>query len=121
MGRTRHPPLAYLRLRNCAPPERRSSGSRRLGDNYLQATVPAADRPAPPRRDQRRVSVDTASAITTSFTAPRLEHGLTGWFTYFSERLLGAPLALPAPRRANIAGVKPERLFVERSLFDGWR
>ena len=62
----------------------------------------------------------TASAITTSFTgATPLEHGLTGWFTYFSESAcVGAPL--PFKRRGEKAslGVAPGRIFVEPSLFD---
>jgi hypothetical protein len=43
----------------------------------------------------------TASAITTSFTgATPLEHGLTGWFTYFSAAgCVGAPL--PFMRRGE--------------------
>jgi len=62
----------------------------------------------------------TASAITTSFTgATPLEHGLTGWFTYFPEAgCVGAPL--PFQRRGERAplGVAPQRIFTERSLFD---
>jgi arylsulfatase A-like enzyme len=62
----------------------------------------------------------TASAITTSFTgATPLEHGLTGWFTYFPEAAcVGAPL--PFQRRGEKAslGVAPEAIFAEPSLFD---
>ena len=65
----------------------------------------------------------TATAITTSYTGlTPLEHGLTGWFTYFSEAAcVAAPLPfrtrgelLPLTRR----GISPERLFAARSLFD---
>ena len=62
----------------------------------------------------------TASAITTSFTgATPLEHGLTGWFTYFSE---AACVAAPLPFRRRgekvALAVAAEDIFIERSLFD---
>lgn len=62
----------------------------------------------------------TASAITTSFTgATPLEHGLTGWFSYFSEAAcVGAPLPFQRRGEKIPLGVAPERIFVERSLFD---
>jgi hypothetical protein len=92
-----------------------------LGDSYLQANG-AGGQIA--RRRRGAISAvfpsTTASAITTSFTgATPLEHGLTGWFTYFSEAAcVGAPL--PFQRRGEKAslGIAPERIFVERSLFD---
>lgn len=63
----------------------------------------------------------TASAITTSFTgATPLEHGLTGWFTYFSKAAcVGAPL--PFQRRGEKAplAARADDIFVERSLLDG--
>jgi hypothetical protein len=92
-----------------------------LGDNYLLANGSGGQ-----LARHRRGAISavfpstTASAITTSFTgATPLEHGLTGWFTYFSEAAcVGAPL--PFQRRGEKAslGVAPQRIFVERSLFD---
>ncbi|MGQ9830997.1 MAG: alkaline phosphatase family protein [Thermochromatium sp.] len=65
----------------------------------------------------------TASAIPTYLTGlSPLQHGLTGWFTYFGE--LGAVLAvLPGrPRYGGVsyraAGIDPRRLFFHRPLFD---
>ncbi len=92
-----------------------------LGDNYLRSRGPHGH-----LARHRRGAISavfpstTASAITTSFTgATPLEHGLTGWFTYFSEAAcVGAPL--PFQRRGEKAslGIAPGRIFVERSLFD---
>ena len=65
----------------------------------------------------------TASAITTSYTGcTPLEHGLTGWFTYFGEAgCVGAPL--PFRSRGDNAslrgrGLSPERAFPAASLFE---
>jgi hypothetical protein len=65
----------------------------------------------------------TASAITTSYTgATPLEHGLTGWFTYFGEAAcVGA--SLPFRSRGDMRplaarGVKPEQIYVSRSIFE---
>jgi hypothetical protein len=64
----------------------------------------------------------TASAITTSYTgrAP-LEHGLTGWFTYFGEAgCVGAPLPFitrGVKRSLRARGLSPERAFPAVSLF----
>ncbi|QIK37480.1 alkaline phosphatase family protein [Caldichromatium japonicum] len=65
----------------------------------------------------------TTSAIATVLTGcSPLEHGLTGWFTYFAE--LGAVLAvLPGrPRYGGVsyrrAGIDPQRLLGLPSLFD---
>jgi len=92
-----------------------------LGDNYLQAN--GAGGPLARHRRAPICSVfpsTTASAITTSYTgATPLEHGLTGWFTYFSAAAcVGA--ALPFQRRGEKGslGVAPGRLFVEPPLFD---
>lgn len=65
----------------------------------------------------------TASAITTSFTgATPLEHGLTGWFTYFGQ---AGRVAAPLPFRARgdnaslrTRGIEPGALFSEPPLFD---
>lgn len=92
-----------------------------LGDNYLQAHGGG------PLARHRRGAISavfpstTASAITTSFTgATPLEHGLTGWFTYFSEAAcVGAPLPFQRRGERNSLGVNPRQLFTEDSLFDG--
>ncbi|HEY8069459.1 MAG TPA: alkaline phosphatase family protein [Burkholderiales bacterium] len=118
----RHPPLVSL-----PAAELRSAGNivflivDGLGDNYLQANG-AGGRIAHHRRGAISAVFPstTASAITTSFTgATPLEHGLTGWFTYFSEAAcVGAPL--PFRRRGEKAslGVAPARIFTEPSFFD---
>ncbi len=92
-----------------------------LGDNYLQANGGNGH-----LARHRRGAISavfpstTASAITTSFTGNTpLEHGLTGWFTYFSEAAcVGTPL--PFLRRGEKAslGVPPSSLFVEPCYFD---
>jgi len=122
-GAPRHPPLVRLPVA-----EIRSAQNivflivDGLGDNYLRANG-AGGHLLRHRRDSISAVFPstTATAITTSFTgATPLEHGLTGWFTYFSEAAcVGAPL--PFQRRGEKAslGVAPERIFVERSLFDG--
>ena len=120
-GKPRHAPLAALPLS-----ELRAATNivfvivDGLGDNYLRATSGELLR-------HRRGSMSavfpstTASAITTSFTgATPAEHGLTGWFTYFSEAAcVGAPLPFQRRGERNSLGVRPERLFPEPSLFDG--
>jgi len=122
-GAPRHPPLAALPVA-----ELRSARNvvflivDGLGDNYLQARG-AGGQIARHRRGAMSAVFPstTASAITTSFTgATPLEHGLTGWFTYFSEAAcVGAPLPFQRRGERNSLGVKPERLFVEGPLFDG--
>ena len=93
-----------------------------LGDNYLQAN--GADG-ALARHRRGAISAvfpsTTASAITTSFTgATPLEHGLTGWFTYFSgAACVGAPLPFQRRGERYSLGMKPADLFVEGPLFDG--
>ena len=92
-----------------------------LGDNYLRVNGAGG-----PIARQRRGTMSavfpstTASAITTSFTgATPLEHGLTGWFTYFSEAAcVGAPLPFQRRGEKNSLGIAPQRIFVERPLFD---
>jgi hypothetical protein len=63
----------------------------------------------------------TASAITTSLTGwSPLEHGMTGWFTYFGEAgCVGA--ALPFQRRGErtALGATPRALFRAPALSDG--
>ncbi|HTP61153.1 MAG TPA: alkaline phosphatase family protein [Burkholderiales bacterium] len=93
-----------------------------LGDGYLQAHG-AGGRLARHRRGAISAVFPstTASAITTSFTgATPLEHGLTGWFTYFSEAAcVGAPLTFRRRGEKASLGVAPARIFLEHSLFDG--
>jgi hypothetical protein len=121
-GAPRHPPLVSLPAREIASATNIVflivDG---LGDNYLQA-----HRGGPLARHRRgAISAvfpsTTASAITTSLTgATPLEHGLTGWFTYFSAAAcVGAPLPFHRRGERNSLGVDPARLFVEGSLFDG--
>jgi len=121
-GTPRHPPLVAL------PAAEIGSAANivfliidGLGDRYLQA------RGGGVLARHRRGAISavfpstTASAITTSFTgATPLEHGLTGWFTYFSQAAcVGAPLPFQRRGERNPLGVKPAQLFVEESLFDG--
>lgn len=95
-----------------------------LGDRYLQARAPRGELG---RRRRGAISAvfpsTTAAAITTSYTgyAP-LEHGLTGWFTYFGE---AGCVAAPLPGRTRgddlplaARGVPLARLFVAPSLLD---
>ena len=95
-----------------------------LGDNYIARRGAGGELAR--RRRGALTSVfpsTTASAITTSYTGRTpLEHGLTGWFTYFGEAgCVSASLPfrsrgdfLPLARR----GVTPEQIFVGRSVFE---
>src|SRR5262245_11579680 len=123
-GARRHPPLALL-----PPGELR--GARNvvlaifdgLGDNYLMRQGAAGELAR--RRRGAITSVfpsTTASAITTSYTGcTPLEHGLTGWFTYFGEAgYVAAPL--PFRTRGEMLplrekGFTPERAFPAPSIF----
>jgi hypothetical protein len=123
-GRTpRHPPLSLL-------PARALRDARNillllidgLGDNYLRREGVGGALLAGRRGAITSVFPSTtASAITTSYTGwTPLEHGLTGWFTYFGEAgCVGAPL--PFQRRGEKAslGAPPSRVFRAASLFDG--
>ena len=96
-----------------------------LGDNLLMRR--AAGGELARRRKRAITSVfpsTTASAITTSYTGRTpLEHGLTGWFSYFREAgCVSAPLPfrsrgdyLPLASR----GVTAESIFTVPSLFEG--
>lgn len=122
-GAPRHPPLETLPVAELR--EARNlvfiivDG---LGDNYLRANGGGGH-----LARHRRGAISavfpstTASAITTSFTgATPLEHGLTGWFTYFSAAAcVGAPLPFQRRGERNPLGVPPAQLFVEDNLFDG--
>jgi hypothetical protein len=95
-----------------------------LGDNYLMRRGAGGELAR--RRRASLTSVfpsTTASAITTSYTGRTpLEHGLTGWFTYFGEAgCVSAALPfrsrgdhLPLTRR----GVTPEQVFTSKALFE---
>ena len=95
-----------------------------LGDNYL--TRSGAGSALAQRRHASMTSVfpsTTASAITTSYTGRTpLEHGLTGWFTYFGEAGCVAA-SLPFRSRGDMLplrkrGVTPEQIYVSPSLFE---
>ena len=95
-----------------------------LGDNYLLRRGAGGELAR--RRRAALTSVfpsTTASAITTTYTGRTpLEHGLTGWFTYFGEAgCVSAALPfrsrgdyLPLARR----GVTPEQIYVSNSIFE---
>ncbi|HEX2197163.1 MAG TPA: alkaline phosphatase family protein, partial [Burkholderiales bacterium] len=95
-----------------------------LGDNYLARKGAGGELAR--RRKRALTSVfpsTTASAITTSYTGcTPLEHGLTGWFTYFGEAgCVGAPLPFRSrgdnlPLRAR--GFTPERAFPAPPLLE---
>jgi hypothetical protein len=94
-----------------------------LGDNYLMRRGAGGELAR--RRKAAITSVfpsTTASAITTSYTGcTPLEHGLTGWFTYFGEAgCVGAPLPFRT-RGDNLTlrskGLTPERAFPAEPLF----
>ena len=94
-----------------------------LGDNYLQLRHPNSELAR--RRCGSMTSVfpsTTASAITTSYTGRTpLEHGLTGWFTYFGEAGC-VSAALPFRSRGDMnplgaRGVTPEQIYTVPSLF----
>ena len=124
-GARRHPPLALL-------PPGELGGARNvvlaifdgLGDNYLRRQGAGGELAR--RRRGAITSVfpsTTASAITTSYTGcTPLEHGLTGWFTYFGEAgYVAAPL--PFRTRGDMLplrekGFTPERAFPARSIFE---
>jgi len=119
-GRALHP-----RLSDCALGEPRNlvllvvDG---LGDNYLRRR--GGELAAKRRRAITSVFPSTtASAITTSYTGcTPLEHGLTGWFTYFGEAAcVGA--SLPFKSRGDLQplgarGVRPDDIYVRRSIFE---
>jgi hypothetical protein len=95
-----------------------------LGDNYL--TRRGAGGALARARRAALTSVfpsTTASAITTSYTGRTpLEHGLTGWFTYFGEAGCVAA-ALPFRSRGDMLplarrGVTPEQIYLSPSVFE---
>ena len=95
-----------------------------LGDNYLMRRGAGGELAR--RRRASLTSVfpsTTASAITSSYTGRTpLEHGLTGWFTYFSEAGC-VSAALPFRSRGDYQtlaqrGVTPEQIYVCKSIFE---
>ncbi len=95
-----------------------------LGDAYLLRRGAGGD--IAQRRRSAITTVfpsTTASAITTTYTGlPPLEHGLTGWFTYFgaagcvSSALPMRTRGEDLPLRAR--GVTPEEIYRAPALFD---
>jgi len=95
-----------------------------LGDNYLMRRGAGGE-----LAQRRRASLTsvfpstTASAITTSYTGRTpLEHGLTGWYTYFGEAGCVAA-ALPFKSRGDHLtlarrGVTPEQIYDSASVFE---
>jgi hypothetical protein len=124
-GPRRHPTLALLEPRELAPARNVVlviiDG---LGDNYLMRQGKGGE--LAHRRRGALTSVfpsTTASAITTSYTGRTpLEHGITGWYTYFGEAgYVAAPLTfrtrgdmLPLRER----GFAPERAFTAKPIFE---
>lgn len=95
-----------------------------LGDNYLMRRGAGGELAG--RRRAAITSVfpsTTASAITTSYTGRTpLEHGVTGWYTYFGEAGCVAA-ALPFRSRGDqlplaARGVSAERVFTAQPLFE---
>ena len=95
-----------------------------LGDNYLMRRGAGGELAR--RRRAALTSVfpsTTASAITTSYTGRTpLEHGLTGWFTYFGQAGC-VSAALPFRSRGDMLplsrrGVTPEQIYVCGSIFE---
>ena len=94
-----------------------------LGDNYLRRRGAGSELAR--RRRTALTSVfpsTTASAITTSYTAcTPLEHGLTGWFTYFGQAGC-VSAALPFRSRGDMAslserGIEAEAIYDVAPLF----
>jgi hypothetical protein len=94
-----------------------------LGDGYLRRRGAGGELAR--RRRGAITSVfpsTTASAITTSYTGcTPLEHGLTGWFTYFGEAgCVGAPLPFMSRGDAlplQLRGFTPAQAFPAGGLF----
>ena len=94
-----------------------------LGDGYLARRGAGSELAR--RRRSAITSVfpsTTASAITTSYTGRTpLEHGITGWFTYFGEAGCVAA-ALPFRSRGELLplaarGVSARQIFTAPSIF----
>jgi hypothetical protein len=96
-----------------------------LGDNYLARHGSGSELARRRRRSLTSVFPSTtASAITTSYTGRTpLEHGLTGWFTYFGAAGC-VSASLPFRSRGDMTslasrGVSAEDIFTVPSLFGG--
>jgi hypothetical protein len=96
-----------------------------LGNNYLTRHGTGGELARRRRRSLTSVFPSTtASAITTSYTGRTpLEHGLTGWFTYFGEAGC-VSAALPFRSRGDMVsltarGVSAEQIYTVPSLFGG--
>jgi hypothetical protein len=94
-----------------------------LGDGYLMRRGAGGE--LAKRRRSAITSVfppTTASAITTTYTGcTPLEHGLTGWYTFFGAAGC-VSAALPFRSRGDhlslaARGVTPEQIYLSRSLF----
>src|SRR5438874_4582532 len=89
-----------------------------LGDNYLMRHGAGSELAR--RRRTSLTSVfpsTTASAITTSYTGcTPLEHGLTGWFTYFGEAGC-VSAALPFRSRGDMISLSARGVTAE-TIFD---
>ncbi len=95
-----------------------------LGDRQIREHVPQGNLAAAHRAVMTSVfPPTTASAITTTYTgATPLEHGLTGWHTYFSGAACVAA-TLPMRSRGDAAalsarGLSASAAFAECALFD---
>jgi hypothetical protein len=88
-----------------------------LGDNYLMGRGAGGELAR--RRRNAITSVfpsTTASAITTSYTGRTpLEHGLTGWFTYFGEAGYVAA-ALPFRTRGDNVPLRDKGFAADRAF-----
>jgi hypothetical protein len=127
-GARRHAPLALLPAGELAPARNVVllivDG---LGDNYLMRRGAGGELAR--RRRGAITSVfpsTTASAITTSYTGcTPLEHGLTGWYTYFGEAgYVAAPL--PFRTRGDMLplsqkGFSAARAFPAEPIFPGMK
>ena len=121
-GKPLHAPLRALRLERAANVVLLIIDG--LGDNFLRRHGAGGELAR--RRKAAMTSVfpsTTASAITTSYTGRTpLEHGLTGWFTYFGEAgCVAAPL--PFRSRGDNASLRqrgffPEKAFPGRTVFE---
>jgi len=121
-GVPRHPPLVLLpasEIRNATNIVLLIVDG--LGDRYLCARGAGGI-----LARHRRAAISavfpstTASAITSAYTgATPLEHGLTGWYTYFSEAAcVAAPLPFHRRGEKALLDIAPERIFLEKSIYD---
>ena len=124
-GKPLHPPLREFRIEEL-------SAARNivllivdgLGDNYLRRRGAGGELAR--RRRAAITSVfpsTTASAITTSYTGcTPLEHGLTGWFTYFGEAGCVAatlPFRSRGDNRSLLErGFSPEKAYTAQPVFE---